>query len=215
MPAAKAHRDTKGMEVRMRRCSHDHDRRRSIRVRATGRVVIHGKEHALGPVVDVSATGVRTRIVHASERYCTGDRVRLELRLDGARGTWADIDGGVVRAGPRDELVIALDDPPTDFEDGIQAELLAIVESEAALQVLLVDPRSGARAQLAAALRGASCMVIEAATPLEAIAYLADSRVHPRLLVIADTTPASVAEELRAFMSAEHDDLRIIRMCVS
>jgi len=78
------------MEVRMWKHDYDFERRRSSRVRVTGRVVIHGKEHALGPIVDVSTAGVRTRIVEAAERYRAGDFARVELRLDGARGGWAD-----------------------------------------------------------------------------------------------------------------------------
>jgi hypothetical protein len=71
-------------------------------------------------------------------------------------------------------------------------------------RMILVDTRGKRRNTIANAFRSGGCDVIEASTPLEAIAHLGGSRFELGLIAIADTVPETVAEELREFLLVEH-----------
>ena len=188
------------------------DRRRAVRVSARGRVVIHGDGYGRGEILDLSATGVRLRLAGPVAAYRRDDRIHLELRFDGAVGSWCSITGRVLRVDVRGELAVAFDEVPTDFEDWIQVELLALLESHAIADVLLVDPVVLHRREVAKVLRAVGHRVSEAATPLEAIDQLGESHYHPGIVAIADTVPAGIADDLRAFVRVEHTDLALVRL---
>jgi len=178
---------------------------------ASGRVVIHGEQCDLGPIVDVSITGVRVGLAGRATDHRAGDRVELELRFDGARGGWSELSGRVVRVDLDLDVVVAFDEPAAELADRIQDELLAALESETVEHVVLVDPVTSRRAEMAAMLRAAGRRVSEAATPLEAIALLGESCGHAQVIAIADTVPEAAADELRAYMAREHPRLRLVR----
>jgi PleD family two-component response regulator len=83
------------------------------------------------------------------------------------------------------------------------------------VRVLVVDSQAPRRQHLAATLRRAACDVTEAATPLEAIAHLGSSRAQPSYVAVADTVPSSIGDELRAYLTATHLDLTLLRMVPS
>jgi len=192
------------------------DRRHSTRIDVRGSVVIHRGSSALGQVLDLSAGGVRLQLAGRAAPYRSGDFVALEMRLDGRAGGWWELSGHIGRMDADGIAVVAFDDVPTDFEDAIQTELLAALEDEATGEhVLLVDPDESRRGEIANRLRARGRRVTEAATPLEMIAQLGEARAHPRVVAIADTVPESVADELRAYVSGEHGELRVVRMRTS
>jgi len=195
----------------MRKDRHGSEKRGTARVCARGGVVFHGEVCDRGAIVDLSETGLRARLDGGSAEYRAGDHVAFELRLDGADGRWSELTGQVLRLDVGGDLVVKLDEPPPDFDDAVQEELLAVLESQAVVHVLIVDPLASRRTRLAAALRATGKRVCEAATPLEAIAHLGESRAHPDSIAIADTVPPGVADELRAYMSTEHACLRVVR----
>lgn len=186
--------------------------RRAVRVRARGCVAVHGDGYGRGKIVDLSTDGMRLRLTGPHAPYRVDGRVDLDLRFDGATGGWWRMSGRIVRVDARGQLAVAFDDVPTDFEDRIQAELVAALEEAGAIDVLIVDPVAPRRGELAVALRAAGRHVSEAATPLDAIDQLGESRHHPGLIVIADTVPASIANELRAHVRVEHPDVGLVRM---
>lgn len=77
--------------------------------------------------------------------------------------------------------------------------------------VLLVDPIGERRLELATSWRVSGRRVTEAATPLEAIRFLGDAG-RPHYMAIAETSPRSIGEELRAYVIAEHDDVDVSRV---
>jgi hypothetical protein len=186
------------------------DRRKDARVHARGRVAVDG--HGRGKIIDVSTGGVRFRVAGPLVRFDLGDQVDLELRFDGAEGGWWRLAGRVVRNAGAGVVVVAFAATPTDFEDWMHAELLAELESEDERHVMLVDPIAARRGQVAATLRESGRTVAEAATPLDAIDRLGESRYRPRTIAVADTVPARVADELRAYLLAEHADIGVVRM---
>jgi hypothetical protein len=191
------------------------DRRRAIRVAARGRVVIQGDGYGRGRILDLSADGVRFRLAGPFTAYAAADRVDLELRFDGANGGWWRLAGRIVRIDPGGSIVVAFDDVPTDFEDWIHAELVATLQAKDRPLVLLVDPIARRRATAAAALRATGRNVQEVATPLCAIHQLGESHYRPRMVAIADTIPAGIADDLRAYVRTEHPDLVLVRMAVA
>ena len=87
-------------------------------------------------------------------------------------------------------------------------ELLAAIAAGAASPVLLVDADRARRHGLAAELRNAGSHVDESATPLEALAALGAGGARPWLVAIADSEPAVIADELRAYVADAHPHLR-------
>jgi hypothetical protein len=199
-------------EDRMRTTGAATERRRSPRVNARGHVIFHGVSCARGAIIDMSAHGVRVRMSGRRARYLRSDRVTLELRLEGGCGGWSTLSGHVVRLDVGGEVMLALDEPPPDYDDAVQDQLLAVLEADAVQQVLLVDPIGWRRTKLAASMRVAGGHVREAATPLEALAHLGESRERFHVIAVADTVPATVAEELREYLHAEHAGIRVVRV---
>jgi len=187
------------------------DRRRSVRVCVRGRVVMHGDGYGCGEIRDVSMAAIRFRFADPTARFGIDDTVELNVRFDGAAGEWSGMSGRVARVDAP-EIVVVFHDLPADFEDRIQGQLLAMLESEHVMHVLLVDPVSQRRSLVAASLRAAGRRVSEAATPLDAIDQLGESRAHLGTVAIADTIPPSIADELRAYLRSAHADLGLLRL---
>ena len=179
------------------------ERRKSGRVQSTGTAVVHGGSFAaVGRITDLAIGGLSLLLDDAVAVPDVGEHVRLDVRLDGL-GRWQHLLGSVVRVDARRSgaaLVIELLVVPQDFEDLVQDELLSALECAQVPWILLVDGARGRRELVAAAFRATGCHVIEVSSPLEAIAEIDESRLHLWAVVIADTLPASHANELRKFL---------------
>ena len=188
------------------------DRRNSGRVQSTGTAVLHGSFAAHARILDLAIGGVSLLVDEAAALPDVGARVRLDVRLDGL-GRWLPLKGSVVRVDTRESgavLVIELLVVPPDFADLVQDELLSALECAQVPWILLVDGARGPRALVAAAFRATGCHVIEASSPLEAIAEIDQSWLHLWAVVIADTKVASHAEELRRFLGEVYPDVPLI-----
>lgn len=189
-----------------------HERRTSGRVHARGTAVVHGVIASHARLFDLSTGGLSLVVDSKTTLPSAGALVHLDLRLDGV-GRWLHLSGIVVRVetqGPHFLLVVALVVVPTDFEDLVQAEILSELECARQPRLLLVDAARGRRELVADALRALGCLVIEASSPLEAIAQIDQSRLHLWAVVVADTKLASQAEELRRFLAETHPEVRQI-----
>lgn len=184
--------------------------RRAARVGARGRVVIRGGGCGLGRIVDLSTTGVRVRPTGPRGSYRLGERVDLELRLDGASGGWWTLSGHIVRVDAEGGVAVEFDVVSTDFEDRVHSELLAARAAEDEQGVLLVDSIAARRGAAAVAFRAGGHHVREAATPLDAIDQLGESAYRPCFISIADTVPARIANDLRSYVRAEHRELVVV-----
>lgn len=188
------------------------DRRRSARACTRGRVVTRGSQCGRGELIDVSATGVRFRLDQGGADHQVDDQVDVELRFDGATGGWWGMRGRVARIDRGAEVVVVFDGIPAKLEGDIDAQRFAADGDAEVMHVLLVDPDPRRRAEVAATLRAAGRRVSEAATPLDAVDRLGESRDHPRMIAIADTVPTSVADGLRAHVRLEHASLLLVRL---
>ena len=184
------------------------DRRGSPRVTARGSVIV---DHHRAKITDVSASGVRVARCEPRAAYEVDESIGLMVRFDGARGRWWRTQGRVVRVEADGSVVVAFRDVPPGLVDAVRAELQDAADGEDVARVLVVDPDAGRRGRLAASFRAAGLRVTEAATPLDAIVCLSESRGYPHTVAIADTIPARVADELRTYLELEHADLALVR----
>lgn len=188
------------------------ERRKSGRVRSTGTAVVHGEFPAHARILDLAIGGVSLLVDDAAALPDIGAPLRFDVRLDGP-GRWVHLIGSVVRidaCGSGSTLVIELLAVPPDFEDLVQDELLSALECAQVPRVLLVDGIRGRRGLVAAAFRAMGHGVIEVSSPLEAIAQIDQSRLHLWAVVIADTTLACHADELRKFIGETHPEVPLI-----
>ena len=190
-----------------------HKARRAMRVRSKASICIHcGARVIRGRVVDLAVGGVcvRTDLAFALVGLI-GTLVRVDLRLDACASTRFALLGRVLRVSPpTGHIALRFDAVPEGFEDFVQDELLAAVVHDSLPRMILVDTRCKRRNTIANAFRNAGCDVTEASTPLEAIAYLGESRFELGLIAIADTVPETVAEELREFLLVEHPGAHMV-----
>jgi CheY-like chemotaxis protein len=143
---------------------------------------------------------MRVRLAEGEPRCSCGEHVEIDLHLDRAGSTWLQFCGEVVRTS-EDEVVVQFTAVPIDFAEVIRDALASVLEGTAVAHVLLVDSYTERRAAFAALLRKTGCRVAEAATPLEAIAHLGGSAVHSWAVVITDTVPTSIADDLRTYLA--------------
>ena len=192
--------------VRQRRYEPGGERRHAGRVESTGTVVVHMGDVAIkARILDLAVGGIRVHTAFAPQPHSRGTRVRIDLRVDGV-GHWIHLHGHVDRvedSAASSEIVIVLDHVPPSFEDLVQDELLASLECARTPHVLLVDAYRLRRGLVSDAFRVFGFHVIEASSPVEAIAYLGESQLHPWAIAIADSDVDASADELRRFM----DDL--------
>ncbi|KAB2889584.1 MAG: hypothetical protein F9K40_19725 [Kofleriaceae bacterium] len=181
------------------------ERRHDARVDARGSVILRGDTPERGRVVDISSGGICIRLAGLVAPGREGEHVVLDVHLDGERHRWLRVRGRIERLGPGGTLGIAFAGPPGELEECVQDELVALLERTEHVHVLLVDPDPIRRVVTAAQLRRAGRRVTEVSSPLEAIQRLAETSGRPTIVAVADTLPASIADELRTYLSAEGD----------
>lgn len=187
------------------------ERRHCSRVNATGSVFVYGPDRCMrGRLRDLAQHGAAF-VLDPGDELETGMHLRLEIRLDGSASRWLRVRGHVIRvdSDPR-SCVVELDSVPGDFEDLVQDELLAALECERRLHVLVVDARRTRCSATTRAFRRAGCHVTSVATPLEAVSGLDDSGLHVWLAAIADTRPAGIADDLRAFIHKRYPSIATV-----
>lgn len=171
-----------------------------MRVIANGSVIVRGRDTVHGRLANISSSGMLVRSVESAVPCASGDQVEAELHLDRSGATWLQFRGEIVRSRPS-ELAISFLAVPLDFTAVVQDAMVTAFASAASPHVLLVDPDGLRRAPFAALLRRAGCQVVEATTPLDAIAHLGGSAIHGWVVAIASTVPTSVAGELQRFLT--------------
>jgi hypothetical protein len=178
------------------------------RVRAHGSVVVQGGHGGRGRIVELWPAGLRFTPVAGARRFEVAASIELDLRLDGKAGGWERFSGRVERIEDDGTIAIELAGAPPGFEEVLREERIAELARATTPHLLVVDPMPMRRASIVERLREAGCHVSEAATPLDAIVHLGESRTRPRLALIAETYPADNSDELHAFMTAAHVAVR-------
>jgi CheY-like chemotaxis protein len=145
----------------------------------------------------------------ARARTRVGEPVSLKIRLPGARAIRPNGRVARVRAvGGRVRVAVEFDGLSADVEDYIEDACLAALERQRAPRVLIVDPCRFECVTLARSLREAGHRVVPVATPLHAVAYLAE-RAHAVAAVVVhlDLSQTTGAELLR-YVADEYPRVR-------
>jgi hypothetical protein len=188
----------------MPRSNSEPDRRKSVRIVAKASVTLYALDNVhRGRLLNLAAGGMYVATDVTLPDRLLGRVCDFELRFDGPLEAWQRLSGRVNRI-EGGGLAVAFEAPTAP------ALLLALDELESAslasarvISVVLVDDDTARRARMATGFRAIGCAVIEAATPLEAIVRLGESRFEPD--VIALTNPqAGTASEMRTFVEHAH-----------
>ena len=201
------------LPLRPRRTRNEADERHAGRVESTGTVVVHAGDVVIhGRIVDLALEEIRMYVDSTVEAPPVGTRVRVDLRVDGL-GRWIHLHGHVQRINARaaaHEIIIQLEGVPSSFEDLVQDELLASLECARTPHVLVVALDRRHRELVAASFRAIGFHVIEARSPVETIAVLCESQLHPWAIAIADTDLDAAADELRRFITEAYPGVPLI-----
>lgn len=184
------------------------DRRHSFRADVHGCAIVHGPGGASRcVVVDLCLGGVRLlELVRGASDLVPGAEVTCELEIAGQG--WVVQRGRVLRH-EQGELAIAFEGLSPEVEDVIEEEVLCALEARRAPRVVVVDRSEARRHRIAEALRENGCCSLEAATPLEAVDLIEQSRTHVSAVVVAETLTQTQADELIAFVFESHPDVKV------
>lgn len=184
------------------------ERRHGGRVAVAGSVVVHGPTALRGRIADLALGGVRIVVDPRPPLPRIGERLRIELRLDGTAARWLRLLGRVRGNDHAAHAIsIQLDHVPAEFEDIVQAQFLAALECGRTLHALLVDERDDRRAALAEALRRDGCHVTSVSTRLDALDALDDAAFHAGLIVIAEDGRSRALGGLRRYLDEVYPDV--------
>jgi CheY-like chemotaxis protein len=183
------------------------DRRRHFRAGVHGGAVVHGRGITKrGQITNLSLGGALIDLGEGSHEIPLDHEVVVELEIGGSG--WVAQRGHVRRREAR--LVAVVWGPITpDIEDVIEDEVVAAMEARRSPRVVVVDPREDRRHAVAEKLRAAGCTSIEAATPLEAIALVEQSRNHVVAVAMAETLTQTGPHELVEFLSESNPNIQI------
>ena len=185
------------------------ERRKHARIALKGTAILLAGEYAVrARLVNLSEGGfLATTLVTAPVRLL-GRSVDIELRLDDPLAQWNRLEGKIVRIG-NDSLAISLNSTPALVR--LVNELTdASRTRERVISVILIDEDAPRRRLLADAFRTVGCSLIDAATSLEAIVRLGESSFEPDVIAVADSIPATTANEMREFVGRNHPHVKLI-----
>jgi hypothetical protein len=186
------------------------DRRRSIRIEPKGSVIVHVGPHAQRErIINLSLGGLLASATADLPTHQLGCSVDMELRFDGRHAEWLQVSGRIVRVGP-EGIAIAFDGPLPELARVIDEMSTASHARRRVMSVILADADLPRRSVLASAFRTAGCLVVEVSTPLEAIVRLGESSFEFNVVAIADSTPSTIADELRRFVERDHPDVKLV-----
>lgn len=186
------------------------ERRGHARIVAKGTVVLHvaGVAHN-GRIVNIAEGGMSIVTAVTPPQRWLGRTIDVQLRLDGASAEWLRGSGRVVRIRA-DGLALAFATAPP-FLGRVLDELSdASHARRRVLTVVLVDTDPARREAMCVGFRGAGCVVIDAASPLEAIVRLGESSFEPDVIAIADSQPSASADNLREFARQYHPHAKLV-----
>ena len=187
------------------------DRRRHPRIEPKGTVTLHalGNTHR-GRLLNIGPGGMRVATEVSLPERLLGRIVDLELRFDGALAAWQRLTGRVSRIGAADVALV--------FESSTSPSLVRLLDglttashaSGRVISAVLIDADEARRTAIAAGFRAAGCAVVELGSQLEAIVRLGESHFEPDIIAVANTRPASAADEMRAFVEHYHPSAMLV-----
>ena len=155
------------------------ERREHARTSPKGTVLVHATNHVQrGRLTNVSVGGVLITTLVTMPARLLGQRLRLEVRLDGQEGGWLGGDGRVARIEAT-TVAITFEELSPELREAIGAMASSSHAHGRVMNVVLIDADVVRRTQMLVAFRNAGCAVVDAASPLEAIVRLASRCSNP------------------------------------
>jgi hypothetical protein len=191
------------------------ERRRRSRVYVRGSATVRGRNREVpGYVIAVSETTLEIRCQPRSALLAmAGASVEVEMRLDGQTGEsagWFVLHGQVARVRFDNQSLIiqigALPRPLAALIERMSRSELRPVEA------MIVDREVARRTRVADAFRAEGCQVIEVATPIEALHWLARGWRKTDVFAVADTIPDTIGIDLRAYLDTEAPDALVVAL---
>lgn len=185
------------------------ERRKHARIVLKGTAILLAGEHAVrGRLINLSEGGFLASTLVTPPRRLLGRTADIELRLDDRLSQWIRLEGKIVRiANERVALALTATPALVRLVDGMTAASRA---KERVISVILIDEDTTRRTLLADGFRIVGCSLIEAATSLEAIVRLGESSFEPDVIAVADSIPATTANEMREFVGRNHPHVKLI-----
>jgi PilZ domain-containing protein len=186
------------------------ERRRHARITPKGTSLLRVDDLALhGRIANLGEGGMLVLTEVAAPERLLGRLAEAELRLDSSFAEWLHATGRIVRVASGG-IAIAFDTLSSDLRRMIDELSTASRARIRVLSVVLIDAEAQRRSVMSAGFRATGCGVIEAATPLEAIVRLGESSFEPDVIAIADSHPATAADEMRSFVGRYHPNAKLV-----
>jgi CheY-like chemotaxis protein len=186
------------------------ERRQTVRSSPKGTVSIRATDYDVrGRIANVSRGGLCAITLVTPPERVIGCSVELEIRFDTQQSAWIRMSGHILRLGAT-RIAIGFDRVPDGFDRLIEDTLNASHSRNRVLATVLVDSNTERRQRMAEAFRAAGCAVVDVSTPLEAIVRLGEFHFEPDIIAIADSLPATIADELRKFVDLEHPRAKLV-----
>jgi len=186
------------------------DRRQHIRIAPKGTVSLTSGDHSMrGRIANLCQGGMLVATAVTAPSKLLARSVEMELRLDGHGAEWMRASGRILRIAP-DAIAIRFDGVSPPLTSMIEEMSTASRAHLRTLSAVLIDADPSRRPAMAEGFRAAGCRVVETATPLEAIVRLGESSFEPDLIVIADSAPAAMADDLRRFVERNHPRAKLV-----
>jgi hypothetical protein len=186
------------------------ERRRHARVSPKGTIVFDAGDHALrGRIANLGPGGLYAITRVTAPEQLLEQTIELKIRLDGQDAGWLTTPGRVTRI-TADGIAIAFVEAPALLVRAIEAIASESQLSVRVLSVVLIDADAGRLAAMTEGFGAVGCIVVAAATPLEAIVRLGESAFEPDLIAIADSAPENVANNMRRFVELNHPTAKLV-----
>jgi hypothetical protein len=182
-----------------------------MRTAPKGAVLVHALGQARrGRIANIGGGGMFILTPVSAPARLLGRIVEVELRLDGASAEWLSVTGRIARL-EANGLALSFDGPlPAPLQRAIDDLTSASWAHDRVLWVVLIDANTERRSAMVAGFRATGCVVVEAATPLDAIVRLGESTFEPDVIAVADSETGSDAEQMRAFVERDHPKAKLI-----
>jgi hypothetical protein len=186
------------------------ERRRYARITPKGTSFLCVEDQALrGRIANLGEGGMLLLADGDAPARLLGRFAEAEVRLDSGFAQWWHATGRIVRVTDG-AVAMAFDTLSGELRRMIDELVTASRARIRVLSVVLIDAEAQRRSAMSAGFRATGCGVIEAATPLEAIVRLGESSFEPDVIAIADSHPATAADEMRSFVRRYHPNAKLV-----
>jgi hypothetical protein len=186
------------------------ERRRYLRIAPKGAFMFRANAYEQrGRIANLCEGGAFVKTPLTTPARLLARPVEIELRFDAGHGDWLRATGRVSRIHG-DGAAVMFDTLAPQLLRSIDDLTSASRARSRVISVVLVDADTDRRAAMVAGFRATGCIVVDAATPLEAIVRLGESSFEPDVIAIADSHPDEAAEQMRAFVEQDHPGAKLI-----